>query len=123
ELEQLGKRDANHILTDALKAQYERFYSSGEKAVMPRAEMKFWGYQRNAPQIIEELQSFRGQSPLSCGIWDTDGYLKTYDLFYLLTNTQFVVLDERAFFEEVRNQGKDERAFRRQLLYVKVLDY
>ena len=53
---------------------------------------KYWSLRNNAPQMIDELQSFRGQSPLSCGIWDTDDQLKTYELFFLLANTEFEVM-------------------------------
>jgi CRISPR-associated endonuclease/helicase Cas3 len=69
------------------------------------------------------LQSFRGQSPLSCGVWDTDGHLKTYDLFFLLANTEFEVIPAATFLQEVRNRRLEERDYRRQLLYLRILKY
>lgn len=124
ELEGQQKRDANQAFTSALREQYEQFYGAAGKPVMDRALKKYWAFRHNAPELLQELQSFRGQSPLSCGIWDmTDGSLKTYDLFFLLANAQFEVITEEAFLQEVRRRGRDEREFRGQLLYLKVFEY
>ncbi len=123
ELESQKKRDANEAFTLALQAQYEQFYGTASKPVMPKALKKYWGYQHNAPEMIAELSSFRGQSPLSCGIWDTDDKLKTYDLFFLLVNTRFEVLTEEAFLREVQMRGLDEREFRKKHFYLRVWEY
>ncbi|HEU5228567.1 MAG TPA: type I-D CRISPR-associated helicase Cas3' [Ktedonobacteraceae bacterium] len=124
ELEKQKKVDANQAFATALCEQYERFYGTPEKPAMERALKKYWGLSKNAPQIVEELRSFRGQSPLSCGIWDTtDQSLKTYDLFFLLSNANFEVIEEELFLQEVQRRGLDEREFRKQLLYLRVLQY
>lgn len=123
ELQNEGKRDENHAFVEALTEQYERFYGKPGKPVMPVAIKKHWRYQKNAPTILGELQSFRGQSPLSCGIWDTDDELKTYDLFFLLANTDFQVLTRDEFLQEVRKRGLEERDFKDQLLYLKIENY
>ncbi|MGH2509215.1 MAG: hypothetical protein ACRDHZ_17685, partial [Ktedonobacteraceae bacterium] len=107
--------------TLALQAQYEQFYGSTDK--LPKALKKYRGYKHNAPEMIAELSSFRGQSPLSCGIWDTDDQLKTYDLFFLLANTRFEVLTEEAFLREVQIRGLDEREFRQKHFYLRVWEY
>ncbi len=124
ELEKQQKRDANQAFATALCEQYECFYGTPEKPVMERALKKYWGLYHHARPILEELQSFRGQSPLSCGIWDTtDQSLKTYDLFFLLSNANFEVIEKELFLQEVQRRGLDEREFREQLLYLRVLQY
>jgi CRISPR-associated endonuclease/helicase Cas3 len=124
ELEGQQKRDANQAFTSALREQYERFYGAAGKPTMGRALKKYWALRHNAPELLQELNSFRGQSPLSCGIWDTmDESLKTYDLFFLLANARFEVIEEAAFLQEVRRRGLEEREFHGRLLYLKVFEY
>ncbi len=122
ELDGQKKRDANEAFSQALQEQYERFYAA-DKPVMPKALKKYWAYRTNALEIMEELSSFRGQSPLSCGVWDSDDTLKTYDLFFLLANANFEVLTAEAFLQEVHKRGLDEHEFRKKHFYVKVWEY
>ena len=118
------ERDENTGFTDAVIEQYEKFYGSDDKSVMHAARKKYYWLRKNAPEILSELQSFRGQSPLSCGIWDTtDNELKTYDLFFLLANTRPEVLEEEEFMQEVRRRGKEEREFSKKLLYLRIHEY
>lgn len=123
ELQGQSNMDANQEFTEALTREYERLYGSPEKPVMKGARGKFRRLKNDFPAIIRELSSFRGQSPLSCGVWDTDDHLQTYDLFFLLANTEFEVLDEAVFMQEVRKRGLEERDFKGQLLYFKVHAY
>ena len=126
ELEGQKKRDATDALTQAVQEYYERFYGQGDTPpAMSKALKKYWALKApgHAPEIIDELNSFRGQSPLSCGIWDTDDKLKVYDLFFLLTNASFEVLTQDAFLQEVQNRGLDEREFRHKHFYLRVWKY
>ena len=124
ELESQGKQDANQPFREALTAQYEQFYAAASgKSVMPNARKKYWFYGKNVPEVIDELQSFRGKSPLSCGIWDSDNHLKTYNLFFLLANADFEVITADAYMQEVRKRDIEERDFKEQLLYLKILGY
>lgn len=123
ELQSQRKLDANEAFTTALLEQYERTYGTPEKPVMAKALKKYWRIGKEAPEIIAELSSFRGQSPLSCAVWDTDDQLKTYDLFFLLTNTEFEVMDKHAFMQEVRTRKLEEHDFEQQLLYLRVHKY
>lgn len=125
EMQSQEKRDANTAFAQAVQEQYERFYGDANKPAMPKALKKYWALKTpgHAPEIIDELNSFRGQSPLSCSIWDTDDRLKTYDLFFLLTNTSFEVLRQEAFMQEVNKRGLDEREFRNKHFYLRVWDY
>ena len=125
ELQGQEKRDANTAFAQALQAQYERFYAEPDKPVMPKALKKYWALNTpgNAPEIIAELNSFRGQSPLSCGIWDTDDKLKTYDLFFLLANANVEALTGEAFLQEVRARGLDEHEFSQKRFYLRVWGY
>jgi len=123
DLQSEGKWDENHAFVEALTAQYELFYSLEGKPVMPAAIKKYWRYHTYAPTILKELQSFRGQSPLSCAIWDTDNELKTYDLFFLLANTEFTILNSDEFLREVKSRNLEERDFKDRLLYLKIDEY
>lgn len=124
-----GRRDANDEFLAALTDEYEHLYGSPEHPLMPKALRQFWGVQNRYPEIIDELSTFRGQSPLSCGVWDVDNHLKTYELFFLLANAEIEVLTEAAFMEEVKQReqaGSEQvyaRDFREQLLYLKVHGY
>jgi CRISPR-associated endonuclease/helicase Cas3 len=126
-----SKLDANQAFTEELVAQYERIYGRPGKPAFPRAGTTYWRLSKNTPQVLADLLSFRGQSPFQCGVWDTtivspeypQGYLLTYNLFFLLANTEFEVLEEREFLEEVRRRGLEERDFVKQLLYLKIIRY
>ena len=77
-------------------------------------------------QILTELNSFRGRSPLDCGIFDeTDGKFKRYDLFFLLANTRFYPMSEVTFRKMVEDSNqKFERYCSRELkLYVRLESY
>ena len=118
-------QDENTLFVEALERRYEQFY--GDKAtgktVMKRAGKRYLGIKRNCPEIIAELTSFRGQSPLSCGVWDVDGHVQTYNLFFLLTNTKFYVIEREEFMQQVRATGGDEKEFEQQLLYFRIEEY
>ncbi len=128
-LQSEGKKDANDAFLAALTDEYERLYGSTEQPIMPKKVKQFWGLQKHQPEVVAELSSFRGQSPLSCGVWDVDNHLKTYDLFFLIANAEIEVMTEAAFIDEVKRRiqkGEEhvyERDFRDQLLYLKVHSY
>lgn len=125
ELKSQERRDANTAFSQALQEQYERFYAESGKLAMPKAIKRYWALNTpgHVPEIIAELSSFRGQSPLSCGIWDTDDKLKTYDLFFLLANANIEALTGEAFLQEVKKRGLDEREFLHKRFYFRVWDY
>lgn len=118
-------RDENTAFVDALMQRYEQFYGAGDATlpVMNKALKKYWRIEKQLPEVLAELVSFRGQSPLSCGVWDSDGHVQSYDLFFLLTNTEFEVIDKQEFMQQVRAKQADEREFERQLLYIRVNQY
>jgi len=109
-----------------LMAQYDRTFGMPAAYGFERVVKRYWAMTHNeADQVIlDELTSFRGRSPLSCGLWDlTDDTLKTYDLFFLLANTEFEVIGEDQFMAEVCQRGLATYEYRYQLLYVKVHHY
>lgn len=120
------QQDENTAFVDALMHRYERFYGEGDIAlpvIKKKGIKRYWGLKKDKPQVIAELASFRGQSPLSCGVWDTDGHVQTYDLFFLLANTTFTVISKEDFMQQVRLLKGDEKEFEKQLLYLKIEDY
>ncbi len=123
-------RDTNQEFHTALTQQYEQIYGTPDKPVMHKARKKYWGLQHHSPQVLKDLLSFRGQSLLDCGVWDMTttqtregSSLLTYDLFFLLANTEFEVIEEEDFMREVRRRRLEERGFRKKLLYLKIHDY
>ena len=119
-------QDENTLFVEALERRYEQFYgnaSSSIVSVMQKASKRYRGIKWNCPEIIAEMTSFRGQSPLSCGVWDVDGHVQTYNLFFLLTNTNFLVIGREEFMQQVRAKGGDEKEFERQPLYFQIEEY
>ena len=146
-LEDRALQEENTGLVEALLLRYEQFYGKGDPTcpIIKSALRKYWSLKKTMPEVLAELASFRGQSPLSCGVWEKtddtkDGHLQTYGLFFLLTNTDFTVIDKGEFMREVRRRNSAEtdqeettqwikqhnlreRAFERQLLYVKIKEF
>ncbi len=123
-------RDANQEFYAALTQQYEQIYGTPDKPVMHKTCKKYWRLSKTSPEVLKDLLSFRGQSPLDCGVWDMTtpqaregSSLLTYDLFFLLANTEFEVIEEEEFMREVRRRGLEEHDFRKKLLYLKISDY
>jgi CRISPR-associated endonuclease/helicase Cas3 len=77
-------------------------------------------------KILVELNSFRGTSPLDCGIFDeTDGCFKRYDLFFLLANTVFHPIPEVQFRKMVEESNQKFERYRSHdlHLYVRLKGY
>lgn len=110
-----------------LMTQYNQvFQRQPPKADFEKLMKRYWAMtnHKQGQAILAELTSFRGQSPLACGWWDlTDNYLKTYDLFFLLANTEFEVIDKEIFMTQVKQRGLAQREFDYELLYAKVYRY
>ncbi len=124
----IGKHGKNDF-TRELRRQYNQIYK--------HATVKDWiGKQvgryraiandEDEKKILEELNSFRGRSPLDCGIFDeTDGHFKRYDLFFLLANTNFYPISEGKFRKMVEesNQRFERYRSRELQLYVRLDGY
>jgi CRISPR-associated endonuclease/helicase Cas3 len=123
ELQGQSKKDANEAFSIALSDQYNLFYGTEIQPTMLKALKKYWALHNKQPDILAELSSFRGLSPLSCGVWDTDNHLQSYDLFFLLANTEFEILSTVEFMKEVKRQELEERDYKDQLLYLKIIKY
>lgn len=129
EAEKTGKHPRNGQFLQELKAQYNRLYGgSDQKDCISRWLGRYWAMSKDeqGKVILAELNNFRGSSPLSCGILDeTDGYLKTYDLFFLLANTRFQPISEARFREEAERRGEkfEKYASRKLGLYVRLEAY
>lgn len=109
-----------------LVAQYDRAFGMPSDRGFGRIVRRYWAMTHDNDQqvVLDELTSFRGRSPLSCGLWDiTDDTLKTYELFFVLGNTEFEVISGQEFMAEVHRRDLAEYEFRDQLLYAKVYRY
>src|SRR6266487_736045 len=67
----------------------------------------------NDKKILAELNTFRGRSPLDCGIYDTtDKHFKTYNLFFLLAHTRFRTIKEAQFKHMVEDRQQNFERYR-----------
>jgi CRISPR-associated endonuclease/helicase Cas3 len=128
-----GNLDENRAFRQALTTHYDNMYRSSdepEQSAMEKASKKYWKLKNTYPEVMKELLSFRGQSVLDCGVWDMsdlekhpDGTFITYDLFFLVANTNFEVIEEDNFLEEARRRSLEVRDFQKKFLYLKVHSY
>jgi CRISPR-associated endonuclease/helicase Cas3 len=126
-------QDENRAILQAVTEHYDNMYRSAKKpeqSAIEKATKKYWKLKNTYPEVLKELLSFRGQSVLDCGVWDmtdlknhSEGTLITYDLLFLVANTNFEVIEKQVFIDEVRRQGLEERDFDKKLLYLKVYSY
>ncbi len=124
----VGKFGKNDFTQD-LRRQYNRVYRHatiqdwiGKQVGRYRAMAK----DEDEKKILEELTSFRGRSPLDCGIFDeTDGHFKRYDLFFLLANTKFYPMSEAKFRRMVEESNEKFERYRSYELglYVRLEQY
>ena len=130
EMQGQDKKDSNQAFRAALTEQYEHTYGTPGTPVMPKAVKKYWQLSKQCPEVLADLLHFRGQSPLQCGVWDTTvtdvhpgGHVLTYDLFFLLASTEFEVIEEHDFMDEVCLRALNVRDFQNKLLYLKIHAY
>lgn len=113
------------FITDLI-SQYNQTFKRRPEKGFDKLLKWYWAISQDKQRqtILDELTSFRGQSPLSCGFWDeTDDYPKKHELFFLLANTEFEVIDPEDFLTLVKRRGLPEYEFKYQLLHAKVHRY
>ncbi len=124
----VGKFGRNEFTQD-LRKQYNAVYRHGtDKDWIGKQVRRYRAIANDEDErkILAELNSFRGRSPLDCGIFDeTDGHFKRYDLFFLLANTNFRPLSEERFrrMMEDHNQKFERYRSRELQLYVHLESY
>jgi CRISPR-associated endonuclease/helicase Cas3 len=122
----IGKKD----LSRALREQYNSVYRHATNKDWIGGQVKRYqamSYDKEEGQrILAELLSFRGRSPLDCGIYDeTDQHFKRYNLFFLLANTVFYPLKENEFRRMVEASNEDFEKYRSHelQLYARLTSY
>lgn len=112
----IGKKDSS----SELRQQYNRVYKHAtDNDWIGKQVRRYYAMAADEDQklILEELNSFRGKSPLDCGIFDeTDQCFKRYDLFFLLANTVFTPLSEEKFKRMVQDRGESFQKYRSPVL-------
>jgi CRISPR-associated endonuclease/helicase Cas3 len=74
--------------------------------------------------IFEELISFRGSSPFDCGVYDaTDDTFKTYDLFQIISNTDWQLMEPKEFLSRVEQRGLPTVRYDRAIAFLRVNGY
>jgi CRISPR-associated endonuclease/helicase Cas3 len=113
--EKIGKQ-WNSDFVQELHQQYNRVYSPTKKKDWIGSQMgRYSGIANDEldSKILLELNTFRGRSPLDCGIFDeTDGCFKTYNLFFLLANTVFEPIPEARFKKMLTERGQQFERYR-----------
>ncbi len=124
----IGKQ-GQQDLSRALRTQYNKTYNIKTVNDWISGQVKRYRamtMDEDEKLILTELNSFRGGSPLDCGIYDrTDQHFKRYDLFFLLANTDFHPLSEAKFKEMVEDRHENFEKYRsRELgLYIYLESY
>ena len=109
----VGKKD----LSRTLREQYNSVYKHATNRDWIGGQVKRYQAmshdKEEGQRILAELLSFRGRSPLDCGIYDeTDHHFKRYNLFFLLANTIFYPLKEAEFRRMVEASNEDFEKYR-----------
>jgi CRISPR-associated endonuclease/helicase Cas3 len=124
----IGKQKGSDFAA-ALREQYNRVYRHAtDKDWIGKQVRRYHAIAQDEDEkrILEELNSFRGRSPLDCGIFDTtDGCFKRYDLFFLLAHTKFYPIPGEKFRRMVEERGEKFEKYRSYdlKLYVRLDEY
>ena len=106
----------NSDFVEELHQQYNKVYSPTTKKDWISSQMgRYRGIANDEldHKILLELNTFRGRSPLDCGIFDTtDGCFKTYNLIFLLANTVFRPISEAQFKKMLTERGQQFERYR-----------
>ncbi len=112
--EKIGKQWKGDLTKD-LRQQYNSMHGRSKHKDWIGAQIA--RYKRiaesNDKKILAELNTFRGRSPLDCGIYDaTDKRFKTYNLFFLLAHTRFRTIKEAQFKQMVEDRQQNFARYR-----------
>lgn len=104
--EKVGKQWKSDLIKD-LRYQYNSVYRHPKQKDWIGSQIARYRAigEKDDKKILAELNTFRGRSPLRCGIYDeTDQCFKTYDLFFLLAYTRFHPISESQFKKMVEDR-------------------
>ncbi|TFE67816.1 type I-D CRISPR-associated helicase Cas3' [Methylacidiphilum caldifontis] len=124
QLEKLGS--STKPLREAYADRIIKTYSYEKSFDYWTGKYRSYSEDQNKRAILYELTSFRGQSPLQCAIWDiTQDDFLFYDLFYLLANTEFEVVEQDEWEQAYKSkyQCNSKMIFPSFFLYVKILSH
>ncbi len=121
--EKVGKQWKSDLIKD-LRQQYNTVYRHPKQKDWIGSQIA--RYKKIAEstdqKILAELNTFRGRSPLNCGIYDTtDHHFKTYDLFFLLAYTRFRTVKEAQFKQMVEDRQQNFERYRSRDLQLYVI--
>ncbi len=105
-----------------LEAVYNRVFGVDMAAIIRRYYARI--NDDDGKKIFEELISFRGSSAFDCGVYDaTDNTFKTYDLFQIIANTDWRLIDEEEFLSQVKARGLPTARYDRAIAFLHVNGY
>ncbi len=90
-------------MRDRFVSKMNMIYFPDNKSSIDPCVKKFWAMLKDKDEklIIEQLNSFRGGTNFECAIYDkTDKAIKSYDLFFLIKNTNLEIVDKTDFIEK-----------------------
>jgi CRISPR-associated endonuclease/helicase Cas3 len=108
----LDRAQNSKDLRERLVQRLNKVYYPEGKSSIESVKNRFYAMVNNkdGKLIIDQLNTFRGSGSFDCAIKDmTDGGLKTYDLFFLLKNTEFELIEKDEF--EKKFIPLEERVF------------
>ena len=108
-----------------LREQLTETYSDIFKVDIGERVRWYYAITQKQPEIIENaVTQFRGETPFTCGILDeTDGEIKTYNLLWVLRNTDTEWISKRDFMDTVEARGIQPHRYRYVDVYLRLLKY
>lgn len=108
-----------------LKEQLIKTYSDIFKVDISERVKWYYAITQNKPEVVETaVTRFRGESPFTCGILDeTDGYIKTYNLLWVLRNAETEWMSKRDFMEVVEAKGGQQHQYKYVDVYLRLIEY
>ena len=108
-----------------LREQLTKTYSDIFKVDISERVKWYYAITQSKPEMVETVVTrFRGESPFRCGILDeNDGYIKTYNLLWVLRNAETEWMSKRDFMEVVEAKGGQQHQYKYVDVYLRLLEY
>ena len=107
-----------------LLEQLTEVYSDVFKVDISERIKWYYAISQKQPEVVETVVTqFRGETPFACGILDTDGEVKTYDLLWVLRNAETEWISKRDFMETVEARGIQTHRYKYVDVYLRLLGY
>ncbi len=109
----------------SLREQLTKTYSDIFNVKISERVGWYYAITQKQPEIIENaVTQFRGETLFTCGILDeTDGEIKTYDLLWVLRNTDTEWMHKRDFIDVIEARGIQPHRYNYVDVYLRLIKY